>query len=59
VKCSEDCEGYAELVEALECMLVVLRCVNDGMHQLGINGYPVRLQMLKETNTFLALLYTG
>ncbi|XP_035716330.1 guanine nucleotide exchange factor DBS isoform X4 [Folsomia candida] len=43
IKSSEGCEGYAELLEALECMLVVLRCVNDGMHQLGITGYPGKL----------------
>lgn len=42
IKSSEGCEGYSELLEALECMLVVLRCVNDGMHQLAITGYPVR-----------------
>lgn len=41
VRNSEGCEGFHELVEALECMLVVLRCVNDGMHQLGIRGYKV------------------
>lgn len=43
VRNSEGCDGFHELVEALECMLVVLRCVNDGMHQLGITGYKVHI----------------
>jgi len=43
VKYSEGCEGYTEIVDALECMLVVLRCVNDGMHQLAITGFPVNI----------------
>lgn len=29
------------LQEALDCMLVVLKCVNDSMHQIAITGVPV------------------
>lgn len=32
-----------ELQQALDCMLVVLRCVNDSMHQISISGFPVDL----------------
>ncbi|KAI5639704.1 rhoGEF domain-containing protein [Phthorimaea operculella] len=31
------------LQEALDCMLVVLKCVNDSMHQIAITGVPVDL----------------
>lgn len=31
------------LQEALDCMLVVLKCVNDSMHQIAITGVPVSL----------------
>lgn len=31
-----------ELQKALDCMLVVLKCVNDSMHQIAITGFPVR-----------------
>ncbi|CAG7827658.1 unnamed protein product [Allacma fusca] len=44
LKHSEGCEGYPVLLDALDHMLVVLRCVNDGMLQLSIVGYPTRLQ---------------
>jgi hypothetical protein len=30
-----------ELQKALDCMLVVLKCVNDSMHQIAITGFPV------------------
>lgn len=30
-----------ELQKALDCMLIVLRCVNDSMHQVAITGFPV------------------
>ncbi|XP_055387523.1 guanine nucleotide exchange factor DBS-like isoform X2 [Condylostylus longicornis] len=29
-----------ELQKALDCMLIVLKCVNDSMHQIAITGYP-------------------
>lgn len=29
------------LQQALDCMLVVLKCVNDSMHQIAITGVPV------------------
>jgi hypothetical protein len=32
-----------ELQKALDCMLVVLKCVNDSMHQIAITGFPVIL----------------
>lgn len=36
-------ENCKELQQALDCMLVVLRCVNDSMHQISITGFPVDL----------------
>ncbi|XP_073991103.1 guanine nucleotide exchange factor DBS-like isoform X4 [Rhodnius prolixus] len=36
---SEGKKWCCELQEALECMLVVLKCVNDSMHQVAITGY--------------------
>lgn len=33
-----------ELQKALDCMLVVLKCVNDSMHQIAITGFPVNIQ---------------
>lgn len=30
-----------ELQKALDCMLIVLKCVNDSMHQIAITGFPV------------------
>lgn len=30
-----------ELKKALDCMLIVLKCVNDSMHQIAITGFPV------------------
>lgn len=32
-----------ELEQALECMLIVLKCVNDSMHQISITGFPLDL----------------
>ncbi|KAJ3639462.1 hypothetical protein Zmor_002822 [Zophobas morio] len=32
-----------ELQQALDCMLVVLKCVNDSMHQISITGFPIDL----------------
>ncbi|XP_020815342.1 guanine nucleotide exchange factor DBS-like [Drosophila serrata] len=29
-----------ELQRALDCMLIVLKCVNDSMHQVAITGFP-------------------
>lgn len=34
-----------ELQKALNCMLVVLKCVNDSMHQIAITGFPVSIQI--------------
>lgn len=36
------------LQEALDCMLVVLKCVNDSMHQIAITGFPVDLSQQGE-----------
>ncbi|CAH0388373.1 unnamed protein product [Bemisia tabaci] len=36
---SQNERGRAELQQALECMLDVLRCVNDSMHQIAITGF--------------------
>ena len=35
------CEAH--LQEALDCMLEVVRYVNDSMHQISIVGFPVSL----------------
>ena len=32
-----------ELQKALDCMLIVLKCVNDSMHQVAITGFPVSI----------------
>ncbi|XP_070135125.1 guanine nucleotide exchange factor DBS isoform X7 [Drosophila bipectinata] len=32
-----------ELQKALDCMLIVLKCVNDSMHQIAITGFPTNL----------------
>ncbi|XP_075216691.1 guanine nucleotide exchange factor DBS-like isoform X2 [Lycorma delicatula] len=36
---SEQEKWCSELQEALDCMLVVLKCVNDSMHQIAITGF--------------------
>ncbi|XP_061385706.1 guanine nucleotide exchange factor DBS-like isoform X3 [Danaus plexippus] len=38
----------AGLQQALDCMLVVLKCVNDSMHQIAITGVPVDLNQQGE-----------
>jgi hypothetical protein len=40
---SEEGKCCKELQQALDCMLVVLKCVNDSMHQISITGFPVDL----------------
>nr|XP_015837407.1 PREDICTED: guanine nucleotide exchange factor DBS isoform X1 [Tribolium castaneum]XP_015837728.1 PREDICTED: guanine nucleotide exchange factor DBS isoform X1 [Tribolium castaneum]XP_015837982.1 PREDICTED: guanine nucleotide exchange factor DBS isoform X1 [Tribolium castaneum] len=40
---SEEGKCCRELQQALDCMLVVLKCVNDSMHQISITGFPVDL----------------
>jgi pleckstrin homology domain-containing family G member 4 len=43
LKYSEDLpKSLPELQSALDCMLVVLKCVNDSMHQVAITGFWVR-----------------
>ncbi|XP_060536985.1 guanine nucleotide exchange factor DBS-like isoform X3 [Cylas formicarius] len=37
---SEEGKCCKELQQALDCMLVVLKCVNDSMHQISITGFP-------------------
>ncbi|XP_012278425.1 guanine nucleotide exchange factor DBS isoform X1 [Orussus abietinus] len=39
LKYSDEPSCCTELQEALECMLVVLKCVNDSMHQTAITGF--------------------
>lgn len=44
---SEDQPGSSrEIQGALDCMLVVLKCVNDSMHQVAITGFWVRPLLL-------------
>lgn len=40
---SDETKCCKELQQALDCMLVVLRCVNDSMHQISITGFPIDL----------------
>ncbi|CAH1103228.1 unnamed protein product [Psylliodes chrysocephalus] len=42
----DDCG--AELKQALDCMLVVLKGVNDSMHQISITGFPLDLSQQGE-----------
>ncbi|XP_050314166.1 guanine nucleotide exchange factor DBS-like isoform X2 [Anthonomus grandis grandis] len=37
-----------ELQQALDCMLLVLKCVNDSMHQISITGFPKELSQQGE-----------
>ncbi|XP_008211520.1 guanine nucleotide exchange factor DBS isoform X2 [Nasonia vitripennis] len=39
LKYSDEQSCCVELQEALDCMLVVLKCVNDSMHQTAITGF--------------------
>lgn len=41
LKYSDEPACCTELQEALDCMLVVLKCVNDSMHQTAITGFGV------------------
>ncbi|KAF0301033.1 Guanine nucleotide exchange factor DBS [Amphibalanus amphitrite] len=40
LRCSEDPDSCKQLTEAVTCMLDVLKCVNDSMHQVAISGFP-------------------
>ncbi|XP_012637966.1 proto-oncogene DBL isoform X4 [Microcebus murinus] len=46
LKYSKDCEGSAQLKEALDTMLDLLKSLNDSMHQIAINGYIGNLNEL-------------
>ncbi|KAM4818976.1 proto-oncogene DBL isoform 2-T2 [Thomomys bottae] len=46
LKYSQDCEGSAQLKEAFDTMLDLLKSVNDSMHQIAINGYIGNLNEL-------------
>lgn len=41
LKYSDEPSCCTELQEAIDCMLVVLKCVNDSMHQTAITGFGV------------------
>lgn len=43
LKYSDEPSCCTELQEALDCMLVVLKCVNDSMHQTAITGFGVSI----------------
>jgi hypothetical protein len=38
---TDDKKCRKELQEALDCMLIMLKCVNDSMHQIAITGFWV------------------
>lgn len=46
LKYSDEPSCCTELQEALDCMLVVLKCVNDSMHQTAITGFGVCIFVL-------------
>ncbi|XP_042523526.1 proto-oncogene DBL [Dipodomys spectabilis] len=46
LKYSQDGEGSAQLKEAVDTMLDLLKSVNDSMHQIAINGYIGNLNEL-------------
>lgn len=46
LKYSDEPSCCTELQEALDCMLVVLKCVNDSMHQTAITGFGVSVFFL-------------
>lgn len=41
LKYSNGYSHYSKLKGALDCMLVILKCVNDRMHQNAITGFTV------------------
>lgn len=43
LKYSDEPSCCNKLQEALDCMLVVLKCVNDSMHQTAITGFGVSI----------------
>lgn len=43
LKYSDEPACCTELQEALDCMLIVLKCVNDSMHQTAISGFGVNI----------------
>lgn len=45
---SDDGKICKELQQALDCMLVVLKLVNDSMHQIAITGFPIDLSQQGE-----------
>lgn len=45
---SNEGESYRVLQQALDCMLVVLKCLNDTMHQISISGFPADLSQQGE-----------
>ncbi|XP_078266324.1 guanine nucleotide exchange factor DBS isoform X4 [Rhinoraja longicauda] len=46
LKCSKNSEGTAELEEALETMISIIKSVNDSMHQIAITGFEGNLNDL-------------
>ncbi|XP_017837143.1 uncharacterized protein LOC108596153 isoform X6 [Drosophila busckii] len=48
LKFSDSGSCTKELQKALDCMLIVLKCVNDSMHQVAITGFPTDLAQLGE-----------
>lgn len=59
LKYSDEPSCCTELQEALDCMLVVLKCVNDSMHQTAITGFGVSILalFLSRFIVFYFLLY--
>ena len=60
LKYSDEPTCCTELQEALDCMLVVLKCVNDSMHQTAITGFGVsywNYSKLSKLNFHVAFLH--
>ena len=58
IKNTRDVDERTHLEEALQVILTILAYLNDVMHSLQINGYPVRrkIKEKKKSNVFLVVL---
>jgi pleckstrin homology domain-containing family G member 4 len=60
LKYSEDLPKILpELQSALDCMLVVVKCINDSMHQVAITGFWVRPSFFEKIFDFNSDFYQG
>lgn len=57
LKYSDEPSCCTELQEALDCMLVVLKCVNDSMHQTAITGFGVSVLLAFGLSWIVVVFY--